>query len=137
MLNAIGCLVLAAVVFAQWGKESQADAAMSRLRVEAAVSRNLAESETKRAATLERDIVVLKQSLEATQRAALEAADSLGSLDEAAIRDELAAARQQVTNWKAAVAERDTHFRQLNADLTATRRRLDEAIVKLKQAGAH
>ncbi len=135
MLNAIGCLVLAAVVFTQWGKESRVEARMSKLRVEAAVSRNLAESETKRAANLERDIAVLKQSLEATQRAALEATDSLGRRDDAATRNELAAAREQVEKWKASIAERDARIRKMESDLTATRRRLDEAIVKLKQAG--
>ncbi len=135
MLNAIGSLVLAAVVFTQWGKESRVEATLSKLRVEAAVSRNLAESETKRAANLERDIVVLKQSLEATQRAALEAADSLGQRDDAAIRAELAAAREQVEKWKTSIADRDAQFRDLNADLVRTRRRLDEAIVNLKAAG--
>ena len=136
MLNALGCLVLAAVVFTQWGKETRVDAAISKLRVEAAVSRNLAESEAKRAANLERDIAVLKQSLEATQRAALEATDSLGQRDETGIRAELAAAHEQVEKWKTSIAERDAHIRKMESDLTATRRRLDEAIVKLKQAGA-
>lgn len=135
MLNAIGCLVLAAVVFTQWGKESRVDAAMSKLRAEAAVSRNLIESETKRAANLERDIAVLKQSLEATQRAALKASDALGQRDETGIRAELAAARGQVEKWQASLAERDARIREMETNLTATRRRLDEAIVKLKQAG--
>ena len=135
MLNAIGCLVLAAVVFTQWGKETRVDAAMSKLRVDAAVSRSLAESETKRATNLERDIAVLKQSLEATQRAALDAADSPSQRDDSASRNELAAARGQVDKWKASIAERDAHIRKMESDLTATRRRLDEAIVRLKQAG--
>lgn len=59
MLNAIGCLVLAAVIFTQWGKETRVDAVISKLRVEAAVSRDLVESESKRAANLKRDISVL------------------------------------------------------------------------------
>lgn len=136
MLNAIGCLVLAAVVFTQWGKETRVDATVSKLRVEAAVSRDLVASESKRAANLERDIVVLKKSLEATHRAALEAADSPRQRDNGAIRAELAAAREQVENWQATIVERDAHIRKMESDLTATRRRLDEAIVKLKQVGA-
>ena len=136
MLNAIGCLMLAAVVFTQWGKETRVDAAMSKLRVEAAVSRNLAESETKRATNLERDIAVLKQSLEATQQAALKATDALGQRDETGIRAELAAAREQVEKWKGSISERDARIREMESNLAATRRRLDEAIVKLKQAGA-
>lgn len=136
MLNAIGCLVLAAVVFTQWGKETRVDAAISKLRVEAAGFQNLAESEAKRAAILGRDIVVLKQSLEATHRAALEATDALGQHDETGIRAELAAAREQVEKWKTSIAERDAHIRKMASDLTATRRRLDEAIARLKQAGA-
>jgi len=136
MPNAIDCLMLAAVVFTQWGKETRVDAAMSKLRVEAAVSRNLAESETKRATNLERDIAVLKQSLEATQQAALKATDALGQRDETGIRAELAAAREQVEKWKGSISERDARIREMESNLAATRRRLDEAIVKLKQAGA-
>jgi hypothetical protein len=36
--------------------------------------------------------------------------------------------------WQDAVSERDAKIRELNASLTATRNRLDEAISKLKQA---
>lgn len=136
MLNAIGCLVLAAVVFTQWAKESRVGNEMSRLRVEVAVSQNLAETEARRAANLERDIAVLKRSLEATQFAAIQATESLAHRDETGIRAELAAARGQVEKWKASIAERDARFRTLNADLTLTRQRLDEAIARLKAGGA-
>lgn len=133
MLNAIGCLILATVVFTQWGKESRTDDAMTRLRLELADARHLAETETKRAADLERDIAVLKQSFEATRLAAVAAQKSIGVSN---ISNQLDDARGQIESWKTAMATRDARIHELESDLTATRRRLDEAIAKLKQAGA-
>ena len=133
MINAIGSLVLAAVVFTQWAKESQTADAMTKLRMEAATAREIAESEARRTADLQRDIDVLKQSFEATLRAAAEEQKRNGTT---VMRGQLEDARGQVENWKDAVATRDNRIRELEADLITTRRRLDEAIVRIKQANA-
>ena len=133
MLNAIGCLILAAVVFTQWAKESRTDDAMTQLRLEIADATHLAETETKRAADLERDIAVLKQSFEATRLAAVAGQKTTGVSN---LQDQLDEARGQIESWKTSIAARDARIHELESDLTATRRRLDEAIVKLKQAGA-
>ena len=90
------------------------------------------ESEARRTADLQRDIDVLKQSFEATLRAAAEEQKRNGST---AMRGQLEDARGQVENWKDAIATRDTRIRELEAELITTRRRLDEAIVRIKQAG--
>ncbi len=138
MINAIGCLVLAAVVFTQWAKEGRADRAATQLRAELAGVKQHAETETRRATELEDDITILKQSLESTQRATIEATNALEAKEAhaAEFTNELAAAKDQIGKWEAAIAERDAKIRSLDADLISTRRRLDEAIVKLKQAGA-
>lgn len=133
MLNAVGCLILAAVVFTQWGKESRTDQAMTQLRVEVAEARHLAETETQRAADFERDIAVLKQSFEATRLAAVATQKNTGVSN---VQNQLDEARGQIESWKSAIATRDARIHELESDLTATRRLLDEAIVKLKQAGA-
>jgi chromosome segregation ATPase len=133
MINALGCLVLAAVVFSQWSKESRADAATSRLRSELATAGAHAEADSKRIADLERDISVLKQSFEATRLAAAVAQKQSGL---AATQSQLTAAREQVETWKSSLADRDSHIRELETELVATRRRLDEAVIALKQAGA-
>ncbi len=133
MLNAIGCLVLAAVVFTQWGKETRTDDAITQLRVEIAAAKHLAETETQRAADLERDIAVLKQAFEATRLAAVVAQKNTGTSD---LQGQLDKAREQIETWKTSIATRDARIHVLESDLTATRRRLDEAIVRLKQAGA-
>ncbi len=130
MLNAIGCLMLAAVVFSQWAKETRADAEAGKLRVEIAMAKEFAASENKRALDLERDITVLRESLEATRQ--LDAA----KIAKSGLRANLDDARRQNESWQEALAERDTRIQHLESDLTATRRRLDEAVVRLKQAGA-
>lgn len=132
MINAIGCLVLAAVVFSQWGKESRTDDVMAKMRVEIAAARDLAESESRRAGDLERDIAVLKQSFEATRLAAVAAQQRNGAAD---AETRLAEARVQIETWKTALAGRDGRIQELEADLRSSRRRLDEAVVRLRQAG--
>lgn len=129
MLNAIGCLFLAVVVFLQWGKESTTQTELGRLRVEASAAHELAESESRRAANLERDIEVLKESFETTRRTMAIRQRSLDAANEGE------KARTQIEIWKDAVTRRDERIKTLEGELLATRRRLDEAVVRLRQAG--
>jgi multidrug resistance efflux pump len=129
MINAIGCLVLAAVVFTQWGKESRVDAEMTKLRVDLATAKSTADRQATRAANLERDIAVLQESFEATRLAA--AAEQRAN--RAAVGESVDHAHQQVESWKLSLVGRDARIRDLEADLALARNRLDEAIVRLKQ----
>lgn len=125
-MNAIGCLVLSGVVVMQWSKERSAD--QERLVIQSALTkaRDQAAAEVKRSAGLERDIAVLKESIESTRKAAGELLAEKLNLS--------TAAAEQAKSWQAAITERDAKLRALDADLTATRQRLDEAIARLKVA---
>lgn len=131
MLNAIGCLFLAGVIFTQWGKEGRDVDAMAQLRTELAAAKDLAETAKRHSDNLERDIAVLKQSFEATRLAAVKAQKNSAS---AVVESQLATATEQVEIWKDSLAERDSRIQELENDLIGTRRRLDEAIVRIKQA---
>ena len=136
LLNAIGCLILTGVIVLQWRKERTLDEAVAQLGAGLHTAKGQAATEAKRAAALERDIAVLKESIEATQQAA-EAASRLLAEKEArvsALETETASAREQLTLWQNAVTMRDQKLRDLVAELTATRRRLDEAAAKLNAA---
>lgn len=133
MLNAIGCLFLAGVIFAQWAKESRASDEMARLRSELAAAKELVETENRHSSNLQRDIDVLKQSFEATRLAAAKAQKSSAA---AVLESQLATATEQVETWKNSLADRDSRIHELENDLISTRRRLDEAIVRIKQAEA-
>ena len=52
------------------------------------------------------------------------------------LQTELITAREQIATWEAALKARDERIRTLDANLASTRKRLDEAIAKLKAAGA-
>ena len=136
IINAIGCLALTIIVIAQWRKERVADGNLTALRSELATAKTQAAGEAAHRAALERDIVVLKETIAATQQAAESSAHALTEKDALAIRlqAELDAARAQVTAWEAALKERDDRIRSLDADLAATRKRLDEAVARLKAA---
>jgi hypothetical protein len=138
ILNAIGCLVLTGVIVIQWQRERAAGASLAKLKTELAAAHDLAADEAKRATNLERDIVVLKESIEATQKAAEASARLMEekTTQSAGLETEISAAREQVKTWEAAIAARDEKLLALDAELTATRKRLDEAIAKLKEASA-
>ena len=137
-INALGCLALAGVILVQWNKERALDGTISQLRSELSEARAAADAQRQRMASLERDISVLKESLEATQQAmevatrALEEKEAVGEL----LVGELAAVRAQVALWQEAIVGRDEKIRELGEELVATRARLDTALVRLKEAGA-
>jgi chromosome segregation ATPase len=138
VLNAIGCLFLTGLVAVQWRKERSLNSDIAQLGGQLSDARRHAADEAARRAALERDIAVLKEAIESTQKAAETAASDLAAKQELAdrLQTELTAAAQQVAAWEAALKERDARITRLNSDLAATRQRLDEAVAKLKAAGA-
>ncbi len=138
IINTIGCLMLTALVVVQWRGERELDATVATLRSQLATAANQAAEDAKHRAALERDIAVLKESIEATQKAAESSALALAEKDVLAerLQTELTAATEQVAAWEAALKTRDERILSLSAEIDVTRKRLDEAIAKLKEAGA-
>ena len=138
ILNTIGCLILSALILIQWQRERAFNESLAKLKTELAAAHDLAAAETQRAADLARDIAVLKESIEATQKAAESSARLMEekTTQTASLEVEISTAREQVKTWETAIAARDEKLLTLAAELTATRKRLDEAIAKLKETGA-
>jgi chromosome segregation ATPase len=138
ILNALGCLLLTVVVLVQWRKERAIDGDRLALKSELATWKQQAAEELQKRQALERDIVVLKESIASTQLAAESSAKTIAEKAELTdrLQTDLSAAREQVSSWETAIKERDERIRTLDAELVATRKRLDEAIAKLKAAGA-
>jgi len=134
MLNAVGCLVLGAWVVVQWLREREADVQADRLRAGLAEARALADAEATRRAALERDIAVLKEAVGSTQRSAEESARGLAERDGEvdALRAELDTAGSRLAEWEDAVRARDRRIRELESQLTEARKRLVEAVERLK-----
>ena len=138
LINAIGCLALTGLVVVQWRKERATSERMVRVMAESAAANERAAEEGKRRAALERDIATLKETIDSIQKSAETSADAFAQKDQLAnqLDAELKAAREQLTSWEAALKARDERIRTLDSNLAATRQRLDEAIRKLKAAGA-
>ena len=145
ILNALGCLILTGFIFLQWrgghALENQLREADRRFQAESGLRLD-AEA---RATRLQSDIEGLKASIEAIreaserdQKAAVDAAKAMAEQTSAnaGLTDQLARSKQQLKDWEEAIRTRDDKLKELNAALVATRQRLDEAIAKLKQAGA-
>lgn len=136
LINAVGCLVLTAVVVAQWRKEHTLDGELTAQATELARAREQTAQAERRRGAAERDIVVLKEALGETQRTAEETAANLAAKDEMLRQTvaELEAARRQIADWQTALQERDERIRKLDEELRNARKRLSEAVEKLKAA---
>ena len=134
VINAIGCLALTGIIVAQWNAQLKSTEKSKRMAVDMVELKASAAEETARAALLEQDISTLKETLEAMRvsNARLAQDAAVANLQ----KQDLEANREAVKGWEAAVAERDVKLKDLNSKLTATRERLDQAIGKLKAAGA-
>ena len=138
LLNAGGCLVLTGVLGLQWAKEKSLRSDFNRTTGELHAAKALVATEVKRSAALERDITALKEAIEATRKAADLSAQALAETDNrsTALKAEIEASRSLTKTWQDAIATRDARLVELNAELTATRQRLDQAVNKLRSAGA-
>ena len=97
-----------------------------------------AAEQSARCAALERDLQVLKEAAEQSGKA-VESGKSAAMSKDARIAELEAALKQaggDVGKWQAAIAQRDERIRKLEVELSEARRRLNEAVAKLKAAGA-
>ena len=139
VLNLIGCLAITGIIVTQWLREVRHNEKIERLGNELSDARALAEAERKRADTLQGDVDQLKDSVESIMQARREAEEDMAAriaASDARVEETAKAAEEQIASWQKAVADRDARIRQLDSQLAATRERLDEAIGKLKEAGA-
>ncbi len=138
LINAFGCLVLTGLVVFQWSGQRASELTIRSLKSAAADSQLKAKEDAKRRAALERDIATLKESITAIQQSSESALQSAAEKEKTAtqLQAELDAAREQLKLWDAAMQARDTRIKELDTALIATRKRLDEAIERLKAAGA-
>ncbi len=138
ILNAVGCLALTVLVVVQWQREHETGRVVDRLRNEIAAAHARAAEDARHRAALERDISVLKEAIESIQRAAEESALELEEQQQlnASLQAEVAATGDQLAAWEAAVKQRDQRITTLNEELERTRQRLEEAVARLREAGA-
>ncbi len=152
LINAIGCVVLLGMAAMQWVKhEKLRNHILDQQKIthEIAVQRDEAQDKV---TALQADIEDLKKAIEETQKAA-EAASAVAlqrenenkTLAEAngnlqiqnqSLTAERDALQASTVAWEKAVKERDAALIKLNAEYTALRTKLDQAIEQLKKAGA-
>lgn len=145
VFNAVGCLVLLVLIVIQWKSGQLIENQLRDSREETAQETKSRQEAEKRAAQLQSDVDGLKASIDSIREAAerdKQAASEAGKLaaDKAsqaeALTTGLGKAQEQARQWEEAVKSRDEKLTELNEALVATRKRLDEAIARLKQAGA-
>jgi chromosome segregation ATPase len=137
-INAIGCLLLVALVVVQWRGEYVLGREVAVLRTSLAEANAKLAEETTRCVALERDLQVLKDAAEQSGKAVESGKSSAMTKDAriAELESALKRAGGDVDKWQSAIAQRDDRIRKLDAELNEARRRLNEAVAKLKAAGA-
>lgn len=136
LVNAVGCLVLGLLLVLQWRKQLVLDERIQDLKAGVVAARDQFTAERERTEMLGSEQAMLKESIESLQKTAEASGKLLAERDcrIAALDAQVAALEAQLKPWEAAIGQRDARIRILGADLTNARRRLDEAIARLKAA---
>lgn len=152
IINAVGCVVLVGFILIQWfGGQLLKDELHEAMKREI-LEKNARFEAEKRAKTLQSDIEGLKNSVDSIRKAAEDAEKLVELKDQDIVKFSAALeeAKTKILTWEqavkdrddallkrdAALAERDSKLKEINGQLVATRRRLDEAVAELKKAGA-
>jgi peptidoglycan hydrolase CwlO-like protein len=151
ILNAVGCLVLAGFIVVQWFGGKMLSEELHQARSREIEEKNARFEAEKQVRTLQSDIAGLKQSVDSLRETA-EAAENeveLKNEELAKFAAGMEEAQTKIAGWEQAVKERDeaigkrdealaardAKLKELNEQLLATRKRLDEAVAALKKAG--
>lgn len=144
--NFLGVLVLTAIVSWQWLREKKLHAEHGRTTAELAAANELTAEKSTRVGQLEDDVRQLKEAVTSTAEelrkkdAELQALAADRAEKEARLATQTTTvaenAREKISAWEKAIADRDEKIKELGREISATRKRLDEAIGKLREAGA-
>lgn len=143
LVNAAGCVILGLLLVLQWRKERALDGRIQELQASWVASQDQTAAARERADVLEREQAMLKESIASLQQALATSGQLLAQRDAqladlgakmAVEQQQVATLEDQLKSWQRAVTLRDERIHTLTTDLTNARRRLDEAIAKLKAA---
>lgn len=145
ILNALGCLILVGFILVQWHGGQSLQNQLFASQTQSILEANARLETEKRADALQSDVDGLKASIEAIRVTSQHDQYSAGeatklatekATEAEALTTDLTQAQEQLKQWAEAVKSRDEKLKELNEALIVTRNRLNEAITKLKQAGA-
>ena len=138
ILNAVGCVFLIGFIFVQWKAGQKLQDALHESRKSEILVRNEKVDLEKRTFQLQADVDGLKASVDSLQEATETAEKALAerTAQADALNTGLSQAQEQFKQWEEAIKARDAKIAELNTTLVTARKRLDEAIAKLKEAGA-
>ena len=138
ILNAVGCGFLVVILVAQWKMSQELDKELRAARLAERNTHNEKIEVENRVTQLLADIDNLKATIDIMRKEADEAKKRIA--DGEVLANQLHTGLTfSLGNFEAlelAVTERNARIAELNSSLAATRRRLDEAVERLKQAAA-
>ena len=145
IFNAVGCLCLTGFILMQWFLGNAVEKELTQAKRSLRDEQNAHFETHERATRLEADVAGLKASLDSLRTSAEESEKALAERvkESEAMKATLTQGSAQAKVYEEAIKERDEalkvrdeKLKELNEALIATRKRLEEAIAKLKQAGA-
>jgi chromosome segregation ATPase len=138
ILNAAGCLFLAGFIVVQWNSAQKLDKELRASRLNERNVRNEKVEIEKQVVQLQTDIDNFKASIELmkAEEEALKKKVADGELLVNQQHTGLSFNYAYFTAMDQAITQQNARITELNSSLSATRRRLDDAITELKKAGA-
>ena len=138
ILNAVGCLFLVGFIVVQWNDGQKLQKKLNTALINERNTQNEKIEVEKRVFQLQSDVDNLKSSVDLMKAEAEEAKKKIadGELLAHQLHTGLTFNFAHFEALNTAIEQRNGQIESLNSSLVATRRRLDEAIEKLKQAGA-
>lgn len=136
IINAAGCLILIAFIITQWTTNQEQEKALRASRLAERNTLNGKIEAENRATQLQADIDNLKATLDLMRKEADEAKVKItdGEVLAQQLQTGLVFNAAHFDALNQGIADRDARITELTSSLVATRKRLDEAIEKLKQA---
>ena len=145
IFNAVGCLFLAGFIVVQWHSAQKLDKQLRASRLNERIVQNEKIEVEQRVVQLQTDVDNFKGVIELMK--AEEEASKKKIADGELLANQLhtglsfssvhlTAMDQAITQQNARITEQNSRISELNSTLVATRKRLDEAVAKLKEAGA-
>jgi chromosome segregation ATPase len=138
-INLFGVVVLVALCAAQWQRDRRLNLEVNRLEQTRQANERKIEEQAKAARGLTDDLEHFKQQVKESHHEATEARNRLRQLE----RDnaQFSAERQQlqasVTNWAAAVAERDIKLKEANVRLRDLGTQLNDSVLKFNELASN
>jgi chromosome segregation ATPase len=138
-INLLGIVALAVLCAAQWQRDRRLNLEVNRFEATRLAQERQIKEQTKTAQGLTDDLDHFKKQVQEAHQEATEARGKIRQLerDNLQLRSDRQQLQISVTNWAAAVAERDARMKEANGRLRDLSTQLNESVLKFNELASN